>query len=332
MTARFRSPIGRLGECCRGLGRAVVVALGATGPLLPQAGLADLLPGRSMLPEVAQARELPARFVGAAAVFEAELVERVMPYWHDTTIDEEHGGYLLGDDVAGPVAPPATKMIVSQARMVWGFAHAHRNGVRDPERDYLAAAAQGYRFLIERFRDPEHGGYYWLTDRAGNPLDDGKFLYGQAFVIYALVEYYRASGQRSALEHAVELYRTVQAHAYDEHNGGWWEQAHADWRPLAPGEPSTIGIPGLKSGNAHLHWFEALTELFEVTRPHAIRTSFNAPLRLAKVLREALQINTIYFYRAVRRAARGIAPPTGAGSSSRTPRRSPTAIWSSSPG
>ncbi len=76
-------------------------------------------------------------------------------------------------------------------------------------RDYRAAAAQGYRFLLEHFRDPEHGGYYWLTDRSGRPLDRRKFLYGQTFVIYALVEYYRASGVRAALDHAVELYRTV---------------------------------------------------------------------------------------------------------------------------
>ena len=249
-----------------------------------------------MLPAVADVRGLPARFAPAAAAFEAELVERVMPYWYDTTLDQEHGGYLLADDAVLPVDPPATKMIVTQARMVWGFAHAHRNGIRDPGRDYLAAAAQGYRFLIEKFRDPEHGGYYWLTDRAGNPLDDGKFLYGQAFVIYALVEYYRASGERAALDQAVDLYRTVHARAYDQRNGGWWEQAHADWEPLAAGEPSTIGIAGLKSDNAHLHWLEALIELFEVTRPRPIRTSFGAPLRLAKVLREALRINRTYFY------------------------------------
>ena len=190
MTARVRSPIGRLGACCRGLGCAVVVALGVTGLLLPQAGLADLLPGRSMLPEVAHARELPASSVGAAAVFQAELVERVMQYRHGTAIDRQHGGYLLGDDAAEPVAPPATKRVVTRARMVWSFAPAHRDGIRDPERYYLVAAAQGYRFLIEHFRDPVHGGYYWLTDRAGAPDDDRKFLYGQTFAIYALVGYY----------------------------------------------------------------------------------------------------------------------------------------------
>jgi len=65
-----------------------------------------------------------------------------------------------------------------------------------------------------------------------------------------------------------------------------------------------LGIPGLKSDDAHLHWMEALTELYEVTRPRPIRTSFDAPLRLAQVLREALRINATYFY--PRRPARSV--------------------------
>jgi len=103
--------------------------------MLSDAAAADLAPGHSMLPAADAAQPLPARFQDVGEAFRAELVDRVMPYWHDTTIDQQHGGYLLADDAVLPVDPPATKMIVTQARMVWGFAHIHRNGIRDPERD-----------------------------------------------------------------------------------------------------------------------------------------------------------------------------------------------------
>ena len=244
-----------------------------------------------MLPALDRARPLPARFADDVAEFRADLAARVMPYWYDTSLDREHGGYLLADDAVLPVVPATTKMLVSQARMVWGFAHAHLNGIRDPERDYLAAAEQGYRFLIAHFRDREHGGYYWLTDLAGARLDDRKFIYGQAFVIYGLVEYYRASGERAALEHAVDLYRTIQARCRDPVHGGWREHAEADWQPLRRDGPVPFGIPGLKSADAHLHWMEALSELFAVTRDRKIRISLGAPLQLGSAFREALQIN-----------------------------------------
>ena len=275
------------GLSCRRWYRVAAAVLAVASLSAATAG-AEIISGRSMLPDLPVVRPLPPKFAPAAAEFEVELAEKVMPYWYDTAIDRQHGGYLLADSGAGLEAA-SSKMVVTQARMIWGFAHAYRNGIRDPERDYLAAAAQGYRFLLEHFLDEEHGGYYWRTDLAGAPLQTGKSLYGQAFVVYALVEYYRASGVRAALDHAVDLYRAVQAHLYDVEHGGWRSQARADWQP-------PDGSPGLKDGNSHLHWLEAVAELFEVTRSKAIRSSFDAPLRLAKVLREALRINATYFY------------------------------------
>ena len=44
----------------------------------------------------------------SAREFKRQLVEKIMPYWYDTTVDQQHGGYLLSDDAAKP-APPATE-------------------------------------------------------------------------------------------------------------------------------------------------------------------------------------------------------------------------------
>jgi cellobiose epimerase len=97
-------------------------------------------------------------FPGWARDLKAELATQVLPYWFDTAQDRERGGYLLADDAVAGRGQATEKQLVTQARMVWGFAHAHRKGYSTAERNYLAAAEQGHRFLRAHFRDPEHGG------------------------------------------------------------------------------------------------------------------------------------------------------------------------------
>jgi mannobiose 2-epimerase len=234
---------------------------------------------------------LPARAAEAslgrlAERFREQLVERILPYWYDTAQDRERGGYLLADDLQGR-GEAREKQLVTQSRMVWGFAHAHLHGFRDGRRDYLGAAEQGYHFLLDHFRDRQNGGYYWKTDLAGRLLNDCKFLYGEAFVVYALVEYYRASGDGQALQHALELYEAVERFLHDREHGGWMEHADHDWRWLAPGDRrNEVEVVGYKSANAHLHWMEALAELYEASRDPAVRRS----------LEEAVRLNRRYFY------------------------------------
>src|SRR5213075_556802 len=97
---------------------------------------------------------------------------------------------------------------------------------------------------------------------------------GESFVIYAFVEYYRASGDRGALQEAMDLYRLVQEKAHDGKNGGWTEHFTRDWKPLAPRDPAgEVEISGLKSANTHLHLMEALAELADATQDVTVRKS-----------------------------------------------------------
>lgn len=222
-----------------------------------------------------------------ARELKTQLVQKIMPYWYDTAVDRKYGGYLLADDAARKAPAATEKQLVTQARMVWGFSHAHLNGLTDGRRDYLQAARQGYQFLQAHFLDPKYGGYYWTTDLEGKPLDQRKILYGESFVIYAYVEFYRASGDRTALAQALELYRVIEKRARDEKFGGWLEHFERDWTPiLQPGTPVLVEVAGRKSANTHLHLMEALTELYAATHDPGVRKS----------LEEALRINRTYFY------------------------------------
>jgi mannobiose 2-epimerase len=140
---------------------------------------------------------------------------------------------------------------------------------------------------LDHFHDRKEGGYWWSTHLQGKLNHDCKFLYGQAFVIYALVEYFRASGDREALEQAIDLYKIIQIHLYDPIYGGWFEQGDRTWNLLAPNDPRIqFELSQCKSANAHLHWMEALAELYEATGDESVRAS----------LIEALEMNQTYFF------------------------------------
>lgn len=221
-----------------------------------------------------------------AAEYRTQLTQRILPYWLGK-LDPTNGGFLLSDDAVRGMATPTEKQLVSQARMVWTFAHAHRNGFDDTNRSCWNAAWSGYRFLTNHFRDPVHGGYFWKTDLAGKPINDRKLIYGESFVIYALVELHRATKAPQPLAEAMELYRVLQDRAHDAEHGGWNEHFYRDWKPLPDRAPhAEVEVAGLKSANTHLHLQEALAELYEATRDSDVKRS----------LVEALELNKKHFY------------------------------------
>jgi mannobiose 2-epimerase len=220
-----------------------------------------------------------------AKQYRSQLIGKILPYWLQT-VDPRHGGFLLSDDAVKGRCVPKEKQLATQARMVWAFSHAHLHGL-DDDGQCLKAAANGYRFLTEKFLDHKNGGYSWKTDISGNTNNDRKILYGQSFMIYALIEYHRAAKREEPLCRAMELYRLIQDHAHDQKNRGWIEHFTADWKPLGGhdslGEVEAIGY---KSANTHLHLQESLTELYDATRDSRVRQS----------LEEVLEINKRYFY------------------------------------
>ena len=228
-----------------------------------------------------------ARLHVEAVRWRTTLANRILPYWYDTGIDWKRGGYALADDAVRGRSEPDEKQLVTQARMVWTFSLVHREGFSTPERDYLKAARHGVEFLRAAMRDREHGGYFWSVTPDGRLRDGRKRLYGEAFVVYALVEYHRASGDPAALKEALGLYRELQRRTHDAAHQGWMEHFERDWTPLPVGDRNAIvELAGHKSANTHLHWMEALAELYAESRDADVRRS----------LTEALGLNRRYFY------------------------------------
>lgn len=194
------------------------------------------------------------------------LTQNIAPFWYEKSLDREHGGYIINFDQEGEPTEPVTKMIVTQARQVWLFARMARAGYRRQE--YLDAAEWGYRFLTEKMWDRANGGFYWEVDVTGDEkLKPRKHLYGQSFGLYAISEYYLASGRKEALDFAVAFFELLERKSHDKEYGGYVEFFEPDWSTPPAGESSYMGTPpGMKLMNTHLHLLEAMTTFYRASK------------------------------------------------------------------
>ncbi len=205
------------------------------------------------------------------AKLERILNENILPFWYPDCLDREDGGYRLNHDLQGKWLGPAPKALVTQARTVWFFSRLAGSRYGKPE--YVDAARHGFRFLRDRMWDAEQGGFYWLVDSPGEKvLDSDKHLYGQAFALYALSEYFSVSQDEEALKLAHRLFELVDLHAHDAVYGGYHESFRRDWTPIENAESSHIGTPNnTKSMNTHLHLMEAWARFYTVSREPLVR-------------------------------------------------------------
>ena len=186
------------------------------------------------------------------------LENNILPFWLNKMIDNEHGGFYGRIDGSGKLHPNAEKGAILNARILWSFSAAYR--VLQKE-EYLEAATRAKDYLIEHFIDPEYGGVYWSLDYQGNPLDTKKQFYAIGFAIYGLSEYARATGDREALEYALDLYDCIEEHALDREHNGYIEACTREWGEIADMRLSELDANYPKSQNTHLHIIEPYTNL-----------------------------------------------------------------------
>ncbi len=189
---------------------------------------------------------------------EAELKEDILPFWLKHTIDEENGGFFGRISNSLKVDPRAEKGLILTARILWTFSHACRLLGGDA---FRRCAERAYEYLTEKFWDPEFGGFYWLVDYRGRPLDTRKKIYGQAFGVYALTEFFLATRREECLERALHLRTLTAGASYDSRNGGYFETYNRDWTLAEDQRLSDVDLDEKKSMNTHLHVLEAWSSL-----------------------------------------------------------------------
>lgn len=195
------------------------------------------------------------------------LEDNILKFWIDNMQDKENGGFYGRIDGHNTLHPEAEKGAIINARILWTFSAAYRvltDGQQPTakSRTYLEMATRAKDYMIEHFIDHEYGGVYWSVDYKGNPLDTKKQFYAIGFAIYGLSEYARATGDREALDYALNLYECIEEHALDRENNGYIEAMTRTWQPIADMRLSEHDANYPKSQNTHLHIIEPYTNLY----------------------------------------------------------------------
>ena len=209
------------------------------------------------------------------------LENNILRFWLDQMMDYEHGGFYGRMDGEGELHPEAEKGAILNARILWAFSAAFRV-LKHPE--YLEAATRAKDYIIEHFIDQEYGGVYWSVDCEGNPLDTKKQFYAIGFMIYGLTEYARATGDREALDYALDLYDCIEEHAFDREHNGYIEACTREWGRIEDMRLSDLDANYPKSQNTHLHIIEPYTNLLRCLKEAQAQESCDYVSAIGSVL------------------------------------------------
>ncbi len=148
---------------------------------------------------------MPQSIPALATLYKDTLLDNVLPFWEQQSIDREQGGFFTCLDRKGNVYG-TDKFIWLQNRQVWTFSMLYN---RLEKRDtWLQIAANGAQFLAEKGRD-DQGNWYFSLDRSGQPLTQPFNIFSDCFAAMAFSQYALASGDDWAQDVAHQAYGNV---------------------------------------------------------------------------------------------------------------------------
>ncbi len=191
---------------------------------------------------------------------ETELKNNILPFW-DKTVDKENGGFLGRILNNGEIIKDYPKSAVLNTRILWTYSALYE---KFKEKRYLELAERAYQYIVRYFSDDEKGGIFWLLDYKGQPIDMKKQIYAQAFCIYALAEYYKISGNRKAIDWAIDIFELIEKHSFDPEYPGYFEACDREWNPIEDVRLSDKDKNENKTMNTHLHVLEGYTNFLRI--------------------------------------------------------------------
>jgi mannobiose 2-epimerase len=203
--------------------------------------------------------------------FENELTDNILNYWIKKVYDPHRRTFIGVIDREEKPDPDASLGVVLISRILWTFSAAYHFY---PTAIYRKMADEAWRILTDHFLDNENGGVYWSVTPSGEPVNDSKQFYAQAFALYAAAEYSRIFNLQPPKQLAVSIYHLMEKYASEPQYGGYTEARSRNWESSVPDFITPSGDRNLKkSMNTHLHILEAYTNLYRIYPEPEVKAS-----------------------------------------------------------
>ena len=165
-------------------------------------------------------------FKKLASKYKTELLDSVLPFWLNNSIDKEYGGYFSCLDRDGSVYD-TDKFIWLQGREVWLFSMlCNKLGEKQ---EWMDAAIQGAEFLKKYGHNGDYDFYFSLT-REGKPLVEPYNIFSNTFACMAFAQLAKATGSEEYAEISRRIFKRILERRVNPK--GKWSKAVPGTRPM----------------------------------------------------------------------------------------------------
>lgn len=218
-----------------------------------------------------------------AAEMQKTITTELLNKWYPHSVDSLYGGFISTYTVDFKPIGTQDKFIVTQARHTWSTAKASEL-YRD-KKYYIKNSKHGFEFLRDVMWDKTYGGFYNMVNRKGEVINGRvpKEAYGNAFAIYALAAYYKASHDTGALSLAKKGFLWLEKYSHDPEHKGYYQHFYNDGSLIkrTATTPANSDI-GYKGQNSSIHLLEAFTELYSVWPDALVRERLQEMLHIIR--------------------------------------------------
>ncbi|MFD1772239.1 AGE family epimerase/isomerase [Sphingobacterium suaedae] len=140
-----------------------------------------------------------------AEKYKQELIQRVLPFWENNSVDKKHGGFFTCLDRQGRVFD-TDKFMWLQGRQIWTLSMMYDKW--DSYQPWKEMAICGADFILKHGRDAQGDWYFALTED-GHPLVQPYNIFSDCFAGMGLGALYKITGADEYAEVARQTFSRI---------------------------------------------------------------------------------------------------------------------------
>ena len=162
----------------------------------------------------------------SSQLYKNELLNHILPFWANHSLDKEFGGYFTCLDQVGKVYD-TDKFAWLQGRQIWTFATMYQQV--ESNNQWLQIAQHGADFMKKHGRDKD-GNWYFSFNQAGQPLIQPYNIFSDCFAAMGFGALYKIDGLDEHADIATQTFQNILKRR--NHPKGKYSKAYPGTREL----------------------------------------------------------------------------------------------------